>query len=68
MIISSQILLKTRNVSDQICRENKTHFVFNNLSFENRTVCEIMWKNTVKPNRSQTIIGTCALYARYPRL
>jgi len=39
-IISRSFLLRMRNVSDKICRENQnTHFVF-----ENRAVYEIMWK------------------------
>jgi hypothetical protein len=34
-----------RNVSDEICREIKTHiFVFSNYFFENRAFYEIMWK------------------------
>ena len=42
-----------RNVSDKSCRENQnTDFVFNNFfSFENRAVCEIMWKNIVETDR-----------------
>jgi hypothetical protein len=31
----------------------KNHFRLNNVSFENRTVYEIMWKTIVQPNRSQ---------------
>jgi hypothetical protein len=39
------------DVSDITCRENKTH-VFNNFfSFENRSVYEIIWNNTVEPDR-----------------
>jgi len=69
MIISCRILLEMRNVSGQNCRENQnTRFVFNNILFQNRAVYEIMWKNIVQPNRSQTIIGTCALHAGYLRL
>jgi hypothetical protein len=38
-----------RNVLDKSCRENKnTHFIFNNFFRENRTVNEIMSKNTVE--------------------
>ena len=29
------------------------HFIFNNFSFENHTVYEIMWKNIVEPGRPQ---------------
>ena len=35
-----------RNFADEICSENQnTHFTFNKFFSENRTVCEIMWKN-----------------------
>jgi hypothetical protein len=39
-----------RNVLDESCRENQnnTHFIFNNLFFENRAVYEIMSKNVVQ--------------------
>jgi len=42
-----------RNVSDKSYRENQNaHFVYNPiLSFENRTVYEIMLKNTVERGR-----------------
>jgi len=35
------------------CTENpNTHFIFNNILFpENRAVYEIMWKNSVQPDR-----------------
>ena len=46
MIISRQILLKMRSVSDKSCRENKyTHFMFSDLFSENRAIYEITWKN-----------------------
>jgi hypothetical protein len=46
-------LLRMRNVSDKLCRENQsTHFVFSNIPFyENRAVYEIMWKNIVGRSR-----------------
>jgi hypothetical protein len=45
------------NVSDKSYRENQnTHFIFNNLFFENRVVCEIMWKNILEPGRPQMTI------------
>jgi len=34
----------------------KTHFIFNNVFFENRAVCEIMWINIVEPERPQMTI------------
>ena len=48
----TQLLLRTRNVSNKSCTENQnTRFMFN-VFFENRAVYEIMWKN-VKPDRPQ---------------
>jgi hypothetical protein len=41
--IISCLVLRFRNVSDKICRENEnTHFMFNNVSFDNRAVNEIV--------------------------
>ena len=43
-----------RNVSDKSYRENQnTHFVFNNFTFENPAVYEIMWENIVEQGRTQ---------------
>jgi len=56
VIVSLSILLKLRNVSDKICRENQTHVTFSDLFFfffENRAVYEIMWKNILEPDRPQ---------------
>jgi hypothetical protein len=53
LIVSLSILLKMKNVSDKICRENQTHFTFSDLLFENRAVYEIMWKNILEPDRPQ---------------
>jgi hypothetical protein len=40
-----------RNITDKVCAENQnTHSMFKNVS-ENCSVYEIMWKNTVQPNR-----------------
>jgi hypothetical protein len=51
---SSLNLLRMRNVSDKICRENEnTHFVFSEFLTENRAVYEIMWKNIVEWGRPQ---------------
>jgi hypothetical protein len=45
-----------RNFSDKSRRENhNTHFMFNNLFSENRTVYK-MWKNTVEPGKPQMTI------------
>jgi predicted RNA polymerase sigma factor len=52
-------------------RENKnTHFVFNNLFSENRTIYEIISKNIVETDRSQTTsqYGAYSLHAVLARL
>jgi hypothetical protein len=56
MIISRSILFQMKNISDKIFRENRKIFCFPELDFENRAVYEIMWKNTVEPNRRQMTI------------
>jgi hypothetical protein len=44
LIVSHSVLLRMRNVSDKICRENQnTHFVFNNFLFWNHAFYEKMW-------------------------
>jgi len=48
-IISSQILLRMRNVSDRCCREiQNTHFIFQYLFPDSSAVYEIMWKNMAR--------------------
>jgi len=55
-ITSRSFLLRMRIVSDKRYKENQnTHFTFSNF-FENRTVYEIMWKNTEEPDRPQMTI------------
>jgi len=52
-IISLSFLLRMRNASDKICRENR--FVFNKFfPPENRAVSEIMWKNMVESEKQAT--------------
>jgi hypothetical protein len=54
IIISRRILLKMRNVSDKICRENKnTHFVF---FFPEKVPFMTVWKNIVQLDRSQMTV------------
>jgi len=48
IIMSRQILLGIRNISDKFLRENQnTYFRFIFFFFKNLFVCEIAWKNTV---------------------
>jgi hypothetical protein len=58
LITSRSDLLTMRHISDKSCRENPTtHFTFSNyFFFENRAVCEIMWKNLVERGRPQMAI------------
>ena len=69
--ISRLILLRMRNVSDKVCRENQNtfhiqHFFF----FENCTINETMSKNMVEPEEPQMTsqYGAYALRARLARL
>ena len=74
MIISRSFLLRIKNVSDRICRQNQsTHFVFYNIPPpppESRVVYEIMWKNIVELDRPEMTIqyGACELHPRELRL
>ena len=45
-----------RNASDKVCRENQNTFYVQYFFFENRSVCEIMWKNIVEHDSSQVTI------------
>jgi hypothetical protein len=46
------MLLRMKNVSDKLYRENQnTHFMFGNFFSKNCSVCEIMWKNVVQLDR-----------------
>ena len=42
--------------------------MFNNFSFEDRGVYETMWKNTVRPDRSQIKIRHMRIHVEYLRL
>jgi hypothetical protein len=70
VIVSRSVLLKMRNVPDKSCRENlNTHFVFGNFFFyENRAVCEIMWKNVVQPDRPHITVWRMRIAEGYLRL
>ena len=52
-LISSQILLKMRNVSDKVCRENWNTLYVQNIINKNHAVNEIMRKNMAEPDRPQ---------------
>ena len=64
-ILYRWILLRMRNVWDDMCRENQsTHFKFNKLFSENRAVYDIMWKNMVELGRSQVTTWRMRLACR----
>ena len=47
----------SENYSWKICRQTETtHFMVNNFLFENSAVYDIMWENTLDPERTQTTI------------
>jgi len=39
----------------KLYKDQNTHFLFNNIFFENHAVYEVMWNNTVEPDRPQII-------------
>jgi hypothetical protein len=54
LIMSGWILVRMRNTSDKSFRENQnTHFVFSNSFPKNRDFYEKMWKNILRPERTQ---------------
>jgi len=52
MLISRRIILRMKNASGKICRENKKSTFYEKYFFfsENRAVYRIMWENVAKPN------------------
>jgi hypothetical protein len=67
-LISRSLLRRMRNVSDKRCRENQNkHSTFNNFFSGSRAVSEIMWKNTVQPDRSQMTIRRMHIVRRIPK-
>jgi hypothetical protein len=54
-----------RIISEKVVEENKIKCLFDSFFYENRAVCEIMWKNKVQRYRPQKTIpyGACAFYA-----
>jgi len=57
LITNLSFLLRMRHISEKSCRENQnTHFTFNNFIFRKCAFNEIMWENTVQPDRPQKTI------------
>jgi hypothetical protein len=71
LIISRSIILRMRNISDKLCRENQiTKFVFSKLSlFVSKIVSfyEIIWKNIVQPDRPQKTIWRMRIACWIPK-
>ena len=56
-LIVSRSVLKMRYLSDKkVVEKIKTHILCSIIFFENRTVCEIMWRNIIQPDRPQMTI------------
>ena len=63
------MLLKVRNMSQKVCRENQfPRYMFNNYFPKNRNVYDKMWRNTVEGAGHRLQYCACALRARYLRL
>ena len=57
LIISLSVLLRKRLFQAKAEDKLEIHIIFSiNFSLGNRAVCEIMWNNTVQPNRPQVTI------------
>jgi len=56
MITSRLILHRMRNISDKSFRENQNAYFIFIFFFENRAVCEEMWKIIVEPDGPQMTI------------
>jgi hypothetical protein len=56
LLYLAHIFLELEIFQKNVVENIETHFVFNNLFFENRAVCGIISKNMVEPNRPQMTI------------
>jgi len=65
-IMSHSVLLKTRNISDQVVQKIKAH-ISSFFSFENCTVHEIMWENTVESDWLQMTVWRMFIALRMPK-
>ena len=58
----AEFFLEWKMLHTEVVEEIKTHFVFNNIFFENPTIYEIMWKNIVqwvRPHMTWQILIAC---------
>jgi hypothetical protein len=56
MIASRRILLRMRNLSDEFVEKNETRILSSVTLLRKSSLYEIMWKNTVQPERPQMTI------------
>jgi hypothetical protein len=67
-ILPRSSLLRMRNVSDSICRENENvRFVCHNFFFGNRAVYEVIWKNIAGLGRPQMILWRMRIACWIPK-
>ena len=58
----AQFFLEWEMFQTKVVEKIRTHFVFNNLFFENRAFYGIMWKNIVERGRPQMTIWRIYIY------
>ena len=54
IIISRSVFLRMRDVLHRFVEKMKTHICVRGLRYENPAVYEIMWKNSIEPEKTQT--------------
>jgi len=55
-----------KNISDKSYKKIKSHILFS-VTFLNLATDEVMWKNTVEPNRSQMTVWSMRLACCIPK-
>jgi len=69
--MSTNRVLRMRNISDKVVKKIKTHFIFSNsffkTFFKNHAIDDIMWKNIVEPDRSQMTVWVVRMACWIPR-
>jgi hypothetical protein len=56
MISLSEFFFEWEIFEIKFMEKIKTHFMFNNFFYENRAVCEIIWKIMVEQDRPQMTV------------
>ena len=62
-----QFFLEWEMFQANVMEKLKTHILCSNIFFENRAVYEIMWKNTVEPDRPQMAIWRMRIACWIPK-